>query len=54
MGAFEYTVDDSVAIITMNSDENRFNPTFLKGFLKGVGSSGKGKPRQNRRDKIRP
>ena len=34
MGAFEYTVDDSVAIITMNSDENRFNPTFLKGFLK--------------------
>jgi len=34
MGAFEYTVDDSVAVITMNSDENRFNPTFLKGFLK--------------------
>ena len=34
MGAFEYTVDDTVAIITMNSDENRFNPTFLKGFLK--------------------
>lgn len=34
MGAFEYIVDDTVAIITMNSDENRFNPTFLKGFLK--------------------
>ena len=34
MGAFEYSVNDSVAIITMNSDENRFNPTFLKGFLK--------------------
>ncbi|MEN8244157.1 MAG: enoyl-CoA hydratase/isomerase family protein [Thermodesulfobacteriota bacterium] len=34
MGAFEYTVEDTVAIITMNSDENRFNPTFLKGFLK--------------------
>jgi enoyl-CoA hydratase/carnithine racemase len=34
MGAFEYAVDNSVAIITMNSDENRFNPTFLKGFLK--------------------
>jgi len=34
MGAFEYSVDNSVAIITMNSDENRFNPTFLKGFLK--------------------
>ena len=34
MGAFDYTVDDSVAIITMNSNENRFNPTFLKGFLK--------------------
>ena len=37
MGAFEYSVDDSVAIITMNSDENRFNPTFLKGFLKVLG-----------------
>jgi len=34
MGAFEYSVDNSVAIITMNSDENRFNPMFLKGFLK--------------------
>jgi len=34
MSAFEYSVDDSVAIITMNSDENRFNPTFLKGFKK--------------------
>lgn len=34
MGAFEYSVDDSVAIITMSSDENRFNPIFLKGFLK--------------------
>jgi enoyl-CoA hydratase/carnithine racemase len=34
MGAFEYKVDDSVAVVTMNSDENRFNPTFLKGFLK--------------------
>ena len=34
MGTFEYSVENSVAIITMNSDENRFNPTFLKGFLK--------------------
>ena len=34
MGAFEYTVSDSVAIVTMDSDENRFNPTFLKGFKK--------------------
>ena len=34
MSAFEYSVDDSVAIITMNSDENRFNPTSLKGFKK--------------------
>jgi len=34
MSAFEYTVNDSVAIVTMDSDENRFNPTFLKGFKK--------------------
>jgi len=30
---FEYTVDEKVAIVTMNSGENRFNPDFLKAFL---------------------
>jgi enoyl-CoA hydratase/carnithine racemase len=34
MGAFEYSVNDSVAIVTMKNDENRFNPTFLKAFKK--------------------
>ena len=34
MSAFDYTVDDTVAVVTMNSDENRFNPTFLKGFMR--------------------
>ncbi|MCG6910478.1 MAG: enoyl-CoA hydratase/isomerase family protein [Deltaproteobacteria bacterium] len=34
MSTFDYSVDDTVAIITMNSEENRFNPTFLKGFRK--------------------
>ncbi len=33
MTMFEYTVDEKVAIITMNSGENRFNPDFLKAFL---------------------
>ena len=33
MTMFEYTVDEKVAIITMNNGENRFNPDFLKGFL---------------------
>jgi enoyl-CoA hydratase/carnithine racemase len=33
MTMFEYTVDEKVAIMTMNSGENRFNPDFLKAFL---------------------
>ena len=33
MAMFEYTVDEKVAIVTMNSGENRFNPDFLKAFL---------------------
>ncbi|MBW2593609.1 MAG: enoyl-CoA hydratase/isomerase family protein [Deltaproteobacteria bacterium] len=33
MTMFEYTVDEKVAIVTMNSGENRFNPDFLKAFL---------------------
>jgi enoyl-CoA hydratase/carnithine racemase len=34
MTAFDLMLKDNVAIITMNSGENRLNPTFLKGFLK--------------------
>ena len=33
MTTIEYTVDEKVAIVTMNSGENRFNPDFLKTFL---------------------
>ena len=33
MAMLEYTVDEHVAIVTMNSGENRFNPDFLNRFL---------------------
>lgn len=33
MAAIEYGLYDHVALITMKSGENRFNPTFLKEFL---------------------
>lgn len=33
MALVQYTLDDSVAILTLNSDENRFNPTFLNAVL---------------------
>ncbi len=33
MGMIEYTIDDSVAILTMNSGENRFNPGFIREFM---------------------
>jgi len=29
----EYTIDDNVALVTLNSGENRFNPEFLDAFL---------------------
>ena len=32
MGIIEYTIDEKVAILTMNDGENRFNPSFLKVF----------------------
>jgi len=33
MGIVDYTLDDHVAIVTMNSKDNRFNLTFLKAFM---------------------
>ncbi len=33
MAIIEYTLDDKVAVVTMNDGENRFNPSFLKFFL---------------------
>jgi len=33
MALMEYSQDEHVAIVTMNSDDNRFNPTFLDTFL---------------------
>jgi len=33
MALIEYALDEHVAILTMNSGENRFNPTFLTAFL---------------------
>jgi len=33
MARVEYTLDDKVAIITMNDGENRFNLAFLDCFL---------------------
>jgi len=33
MSLVEYTIDESVAIVTLNDGENRFNPDFLTAFL---------------------
>lgn len=33
MSLVEYTIDESVAIVTLNDGENRFNPDFLAAFL---------------------
>lgn len=33
MSIIDYTLDESVAVITMNNGENRFNPDFLDAFL---------------------
>jgi len=34
MNAFDITLEDTVAVVTMNNGENRLNPIFLKDFLK--------------------
>ncbi len=33
MALVEYTMDGNVAVITLNSGENRFNPDFINAFL---------------------
>lgn len=33
MAMVEYTLDENVAVITMDNGENRFNPDFLQAFL---------------------
>ncbi len=34
MSLVEYKLDDKVAIVTLNSGENRFNPDFLNAYIK--------------------
>ena len=33
MAMIDYTLDESVAVVTLNSGENRFNPDFLNAYL---------------------
>jgi Delta3-Delta2-enoyl-CoA isomerase len=33
MSLVEYALDENVAVVTLNSDENRFNPDFLSAYL---------------------
>lgn len=36
MAAVQYAIEAHVAVLTLNSGENRFNPTFLSDFLKAL------------------
>ena len=36
MGLVDYSVDQHVALISLNDGENRFNPTFLSAFLQAL------------------
>jgi len=36
MAAFEFRLDEKVAVLTMNDGENRFNPPFLTAFLEAL------------------
>jgi enoyl-CoA hydratase/carnithine racemase len=36
MSLVEYTIDENVAIVTLNDGENRFNPDFLSAFLEAL------------------
>jgi len=33
MALVEYSIDETIAVVTMNSNENRFNPTFINAYL---------------------
>ena len=33
MSQVEYALDENVAVVTLNNDENRFNPDFLTACL---------------------
>jgi len=33
MAKIEYTLDENVAVVTLNSGENRFNPDFIQAYL---------------------
>ena len=33
MAQLDLTIDESVAVVTMNDGENRFNPTFISAFV---------------------
>ena len=34
MAKIDFRIDDTVAVVTLNSGENRFNPDFVTSYLK--------------------